>query len=315
VKPTDPLGRAALAPSAADPADAAYPAPDARGESATPTRFLDRPGGRIAYEETGSGPLVVLLPGIGDLRQVYRFLAPRIAAAGYRVVSMDLRGLGESSTGWDDYTAAATGADVLALVRELDAGPAHLVGNSAAAGAVVWAAAEAPELVRSLVLAGPFVRAYEPSSRWQRLAAWGMVNLGLRRPWGTFAWDAYYRSLYPTAKPADLATYRDRLKANLGERGRLEAVRAMFRADNREIETRLGAVRAPTLVVMGTKDPDFAGYPGGPEGEADRVAERLGSTPFLVEGAGHYPQAEMPDQVGPAVIRFLAGSPVARGEG
>jgi pimeloyl-ACP methyl ester carboxylesterase len=218
---------------------------------------------------------------------------------------MDLRGLGESTTGWDDYSAAATGADIVALVRALEAGPAHLVGNSMAAGAIAWAAAEAPELVRSLVLIGPFVRAYAPGSRLQSLLAWAMINVGLRRPWGRFAWDGYYASLYPSVKPADLAAYRGRLKANLGEKGRLEAVRAMFRADNAGIERRLDEVRAPALVVMGSQDPDFAAYPGGPEGEARLVAERLGGEVVLVEGAGHYPHAEMPERVGPAVIEFL----------
>jgi Alpha/beta hydrolase family len=71
------------------------------------------------------------------------FLAPQLTSGGYRVITTDLRGLGESSTGWDDFTGAATGSDVVALLRELHAGPAHLVGESNAAGAGVWAAAEA----------------------------------------------------------------------------------------------------------------------------------------------------------------------------
>jgi len=64
------------------------------------TEFLDVPGGRIAYDVTGSGPLVVLPPGIGVRRQAYRFLAPVLAQAGYRVATADLRGHGESSMGW-----------------------------------------------------------------------------------------------------------------------------------------------------------------------------------------------------------------------
>jgi hypothetical protein len=43
------------------------------------TEFLDIPGGPIAYEVTGSGPLVVLSHGIGDRRQAYRFLVPMLA--------------------------------------------------------------------------------------------------------------------------------------------------------------------------------------------------------------------------------------------
>ena len=68
------------------------------------TEYLDLDGGRIAYDVTGTGPLVVLSHGIGDRRQAYRFLAPMLAQAGYRVVSADLRGHGESSMGWKSVT-------------------------------------------------------------------------------------------------------------------------------------------------------------------------------------------------------------------
>jgi alpha-beta hydrolase superfamily lysophospholipase len=59
------------------------------------TQFIARPEGRIAYEVAGEGPLVVLLPGMGDLRAGYRFLAPALEEAGYRVATTDLRGQGE----------------------------------------------------------------------------------------------------------------------------------------------------------------------------------------------------------------------------
>src|SRR5436853_3965601 len=111
------------------PAASAALAPAPKATVSATTRFLKRPEGRIAYDEAGpaSGQLVVLVPGIGDVRQQYRLLAPQLVAAGYRVITTDLRGLGESSTGWSDYTGAATGSDVVALLRELNAGPAHLV--------------------------------------------------------------------------------------------------------------------------------------------------------------------------------------------
>ena len=52
------------------------------------TEFLDVPGGRIACDVTGSGTLVVSSHGIGDRRQAYRFLAPMLARAGYRVAKI-----------------------------------------------------------------------------------------------------------------------------------------------------------------------------------------------------------------------------------
>ena len=114
-------------------------------------------GGSLAYDDQGEGPLVILVPGLGDLRQEYRFLTSELRAAGFRVVSLDLRGHGDSSTGWASYSRKATAADLLALVDHLDAGPATVIGNSFAAAPAVWAAAERPEAVEGLVLIGPFV--------------------------------------------------------------------------------------------------------------------------------------------------------------
>src|SRR5258708_40253451 len=79
----------------------------------TSTRYLEVPGGRLAYDDTGTGPLVVCLPGLGDLRASYRFLAPRLVAAGYRVVTMDLRGLGEARTRWGGYPLTPGGRGLL----------------------------------------------------------------------------------------------------------------------------------------------------------------------------------------------------------
>jgi hypothetical protein len=45
------------------------------------TSYLGRPGGRIGYDVAGTGPLLVLVPGMGDLRAGYRFLVPALRAA------------------------------------------------------------------------------------------------------------------------------------------------------------------------------------------------------------------------------------------
>ena len=57
----------------------------------------------------------------------------------------------------------------------------------------------------------------------------------------------------------------------------------------------------PVLVVVGARDADFPDPPA----EAEWVVDRLGATLLMVQGAGHYPHAEMPEQVGPAVVSFL----------
>lgn len=266
------------------------------------TRRLELPGGSIAYDDTlergPGGQLVVCVPGMGDLRGVYRFLVPVLAAAGHRVVTMDVRGHGETSTGWADHSASAVGADVLALIGHLDDGPAHVVGGSMAAAAAVWAAAEAPALVAGIVLIGPFVRDVPQKGLRRLIMPLGARLLTLRPGF----WARYYRGLYPASPPADLDQYVAALRANLAEPGRLAALRAMLGASKAAAEARIGQVRAPALVVMGTADPDF----DDPRAEAELVGARLRAQVVLATGAGHYPQAELPELTGPAVVRFLA---------
>src|SRR4051812_24501368 len=125
----------------------------------TSIQHLQRPEGRIAYTLDGptEGPLVVLIPGMGDLRSTWRELTGPLAAAGHRVAVMDLRGHGDSDTTFATHGDVVTAQDALALVEPLG-GRAVLVGNSRGAAAAGGAAAERPDLVAGLVLTGPFLR-------------------------------------------------------------------------------------------------------------------------------------------------------------
>lgn len=240
------------------------------------------------------------MPGLGDLREEYRFLAPSLVDAGFRVVTLDLRGHGESTTGWHDHSAEAIGSDVLALIRALDAGPAIVIGTSMAAGAAVWAAVEEPELVAGVVLIGPFVRDIG-SPGLQRLLQ-VVFRVMLARPWGVSVWMRYWASLFPTRKPPDFDSYAARLRANLSEPARFAALRTMMFGPSRHpIETRLDKVEQPALVVMGTKDRDFKN----PVAEAELVAARVRGKIELVEDAGHYPHVEDPEQAGNAIVDFV----------
>jgi pimeloyl-ACP methyl ester carboxylesterase len=273
-----------------------------RGSAATTSsegpRYLSRPGGRIGYDVAGDGPLVVCVPGMGDLRSVYRYLVPVLVEAGHRVVTMDLRGHGDSDATFEAYDDVAAGTDVLALVRELGAGPAMLVGNSMGAGAVTWAAAEAPDLVAGLVLIGPFVRQV-PVGTASTLA----FRFALMRPWGPAAWNAWYARLYPGRKPADLEAHRERIRRSLARPGHWQAFAATTHTSHAPVEARLAEVRAPVLVVIGGRDPDFPD----PSAEAALIADRLQGRAVVLPEAGHYPQAEYPEVVGPLVRDFLAG--------
>jgi pimeloyl-ACP methyl ester carboxylesterase len=261
------------------------------------TSFIDVPGGRLACSDVGAGPLVVAVPGMGDLRSTYRFLAPKLVAAGYRVISLDLRGHGESSVRWDDYAVGAVAADILALVAALNAGPAHIIGNSMAAGAAVIAAARKPEAIRSLTLVGPFVRDMMPP--WVMSALFRPLMVG---PWGAALWRMLYKKSFPTRPPDDFAAEVARRNVNLAEAGRFTALRRMLLASKAEAERRTADVTAPALVLMGSRDTDFPN----PAKEAQHVADLVQGTVAMIEGAGHYPQAEMPDTVAAQLIPFFA---------
>ena len=261
------------------------------------TQFFQQPGGALAYDDQGSGPLIVAVPGLGDLRQTYRFLTPRLVAAGYRVVTLDPRGQGESSARWPNYSPAVLGDDISAFIKYLNSGPAVVIGNSYCGGAAVWTAAQTPSLVTRLILIGAFVRDPKVTAL-QNL----MLGVMFNGPWKVNAWLLYFGTLFKGAKPSDEKAYNNHLRANLREPGRFAALHAMLGETRAPIERRLGEVRAPTLVMMGSADPDFSD----PAGEASFIAGALDGEKVLVEGAGHYLQAERPDVTADAILKFLA---------
>jgi pimeloyl-ACP methyl ester carboxylesterase len=252
--------------------------------------------GTLSYDDTGAGPLVVCLPGMGDNRTTYRHLVPLLVAAGHRVVTLDPRGQGESTAVWDDYSPQAIGADLLLLLRHLGAGPATLVTSSYTGATAIWAAAEEPAAFSRLVLIGPFARVMPRPNPVLRLAT---AAVGRFRP----LWTAYWSSLFRTRRPADFAEARARLSRQLAEPGRMAALRAMIAADVAVCEARTGSVTTPALVIMGTKDPDFPD----PAAEARLIADRLRGDVVLIDGAGHYPQAEFPAETAAAILASSTG--------
>ncbi len=265
----------------------------------TSTQYLTRPQGRIAYDltapESGDGPLVLLVPGMGDLRSTYRHLAPVLVAAGCTVAAVDLRGHGDSDATFDSYGDEESADDLRALLESLGR-PAVVVGNSMGAGAAVCLAGAHPALVTALVLVGPFVRD-GAVSWWQRLA----LRVALAAPWAALTWKAYLPKLYAGRRPEDLDEHVAAVVASLRRPGYAAAFSRTTRLSHQPAAASLDHVAAPTLVVMGELDPDFPD----PAAEADWIAEQLSAEVLMVPEAGHYPQAQRPNLVGPAVVDFV----------
>ncbi|GAA0333269.1 alpha/beta hydrolase [Actinoallomurus spadix] len=271
------------------------------------TELMNVDGGRIAYEVAGEGPLVVLAPGMGNLRSAYRFLAPRLVAAGFRVASADLRGQGESSTGWASYSRTDTAGDLLALIRHLG-GPAVIVGHSFAGGAATIAAAQAPDLVSAVVEIAPFTRA-------QKVDLGGLLRVGRYRKGAMLllrtamsgsvdTWTRYLDHAYPGTKPADFADQVGAIRASLSDTERMAALRRMGQSKPTDADAHLPDLPCPALIVMGTLDPDWAD----PKAEADGIVARMPAgrgAVAMIEGAGHYPHAQFPEEVAAVIVPFL----------
>lgn len=259
--------------------------------------FLVRPDGRLGYDDRGQGPLIVCLPGMGDLRETFRFQLAPLVEAGSRVVTMDLRGHGDSDTTFAAYDDEAAASDLIALITELGQ-PAIVVGNSMGAAAAVLAACERPDLIDGVVLIGPFVRNSQLSN---------ITMLGFRammaRPWARRVWGAYLPKLYAGRKPADFEEYRKAVSEAMARDGYTATFVTTTRNSHAAAEAALPHVRVPSLVLMGTLDPDFPD----PRAEAAWIVETIGgrSRAMLIDDAGHYPQSQQPDAVNAELIRFI----------
>jgi pimeloyl-ACP methyl ester carboxylesterase len=256
---------------------------------------IERENGTVAVEVSGVGPLVVCVPGMGESRASFRHLTPGLVDAGYRVAVMDLRGHGDSSTGFAAYDDPAAAGDVLAIIDALDDAPATVVGNSMGAAAAVLAAAEHGEAVGGLVLIGPFLRDHGSA------AAKLLMRLALTRPWGPAVWRGYYGSLFGQQTPADHDEHAQAALGLLQRPGRWSAFQKTARTSHALAEAALPRVSAPTLIVMGEADRDF----GDPRAEAAWAAEALRGEVRMIQGAGHYPMGEQPEAVLATILPFL----------
>ncbi|WP_405808515.1 alpha/beta hydrolase [Streptomyces sp. NBC_01520] len=271
------------------------------------TEYLAVDGGTIAFEVAGSGPLIVLAHGMGDSRAAYRAMIPQLIAAGHRVAAVDLRGCGESGVDWPAWSRTAIAGDLLAVIRHLGGGPAVLVGHSISGGAATVAAAQEPSLISAVVELAPFTRKQSIRLGDLRVKRFrqGMLRLLGAGALGSVAlWRSYLDVAYPGAKPADWTERLGRIDSLLREPGRMKALQAMGRSAPTDAGAQLGSVRCPVLVVMGTLDPDWAD----PHAEGSAIVDALPSglgRLEMIEGAGHYPHDQFPDQVASLVLAFL----------
>jgi pimeloyl-ACP methyl ester carboxylesterase len=117
------------------------------------TRHVVRRGEvTIEVMAQGSGPLVVMLPSLGRGAGDFDPIAARVAAAGYRVLRPQPRGIGASRGPLEGIDLHDLGADIGAVIAHAEGGPAFLVGHAFGNRVSRMLATDRPDLVRAVAL-------------------------------------------------------------------------------------------------------------------------------------------------------------------
>ena len=272
-----------------------------------PSRFLAIDGMQVHVRDEGPAddptPLV-LLHGTGSSLQTWDGWVDRLTAT-HRVIRLDRPGFGLTGPNPSgDYTMASSAEFVRRILDRLHVRRAILVGNSSG-GRVAWQVAVAfPDRVAALVLIAPagYPRT-TPLPLGLRLAMSPIFGPLLTHVLPRSAVARGVRDSYgdPSKVTPEVVERTYEITRRAGNRRALgETLRQAQGADD---APRIRDVRAPTLILWGTRDPVI------PPADAARFhADVAGSTVVLLPGVGHVAQEEDPAGTVAAVRRFLAGA-------
>jgi pimeloyl-ACP methyl ester carboxylesterase len=146
--------------------------------SAAATAIVQRGDVRIEVLAQGSGPLVVLLPSLGRGASDFDVIAARLAAAGFRVLRPQPRGIGGSRSPAPYADLHDCSADIGAVIEHEGGGPAFVVGHAFGNRVARMLATDRPELVRAVCLVAANV-GHAPSPPDMREAIRNSANTSL----------------------------------------------------------------------------------------------------------------------------------------
>jgi 3-oxoadipate enol-lactonase len=251
-------------------------------------------GVRTFYEDTGSGPPVVLVHGLGGSTALWQKVAPALAAE-FRVVAYDLRGSGRSERPAGPYSLDDLVTDLDALVEALGLAPAAVVGHSLSGGVVLAHAARHPERVRAVAGVGAVTELADAGREGMRQRAATVRAEGMENVATTVATNGTAPS-WRERHADEWEAYRASLAANDPEGYALlaEVVAAI------DVSAELERVRCPVLLVGG--DLDGPSPPALNEANARRIPD---CRHVLVEDCGHMVPLEKSDELLAALLPFL----------
>jgi pimeloyl-ACP methyl ester carboxylesterase len=255
-------------------------------------------GATIEYDDFGpsTGLPILLIHGHPFDRTLWAPQVTALTAAGYRVVTPDLRGYGRSSVTPGKVLLADFADDLAALLDHLGIERAVVGGVSMGGQITMEFQLRHPERVRALVLSDTSAPAETAEGQAfrnrlaDRLLAEGMDGYAHE------VIDKMLAAYNVTAMPDVAARV---LKTMCATEGAAAALRG--RAERPDYRDALASVEAPVLILVGADDV----YTPVPEAEAiQRLVPH--STLVVIERAGHLPGAEQPERFNAALLRFLA---------
>lgn len=266
-------------------------------------RFLRLGDQLVHVEQAGQGEPVILLHGFGASTYSWRQVMPALAAAAFRVIAIDLNGFGytQRPRSFESYTREGQAALVLRVMDALGIRSAHLMGHSYGGGLSLFLAATRPERVGSLVLVDSSAPTYANDRRSLAASVKPLAGLFLRsyvlRPRNVRR--ALLRSIHDDSlvTPELVREYYERLRIE----GVVEAFHGLTApAPTKSEPVKLEEIRVPALVVWGAEDRLISAAAG------RRAAERMPDAEFVaLEGVGHMPMEEKPDELVRIVLPFL----------
>ncbi len=272
-------------------------------EHLLPGRILTVGGHRLFFRQTGTGPDVVLLHGLGDSSTGWQFIEPVLVRAGYRVTVWDALGAGRSDKPSGDYSIQAHVQRLEGMLDALGVRQAVLVGHSLGGTVALRMTEEHPEKVLALCLLDPGAyRAGAMGGRWfWKTPLLAEVVLGLL-PSRTLTAVALERNFHNRA-----AISMELRRAYLREVRRRGAVAALIAQERQLVpqnpekwEQAHRAIHKRTLILWGQEDQLI------PLAQGLRLANDIErSTLVVLPGVGHSPHLEAPQLVIEQVVPFL----------
>lgn len=244
-------------------------------------------------------PPVLLLHGLGASGSSWILQFEPLIAAGFRPLAPDAPGFGSSPYEGHGWSIRRTADQVAALVRELAAAPAHVVGISMGGVIAQQLTLDYPQLVRRLVLASTFSYLRPDSLRgWLYFARRAILvhTVGLPTQARLVA-----RHLFPEPAQEPIRQELIRQITQADPRAYRAAMRALGLYNS---SPRLGEIARPTLVITGALDTTVP-----VRNQRVLTGGISDCTQVVLTGAGHAASVEKPDEFNQAMLGFLTREP------